>query len=142
MMARVTVDRVTLDTSTSRFVVILKEEEENRWLPIVVGSTEAQAIALQLENISKSRLGSDRPVRRHAPLSADADQDGGLWSGGGSSGASPAPCRPIQIWCIRSTIKNHPRSFSGALDEKAPFALQSIRSGFKTSDRIEDQGAA
>lgn len=55
MMVRVTVERVTLDTSTSRFVVILKEEKENRWLPIVVGSSEAQAIALQLENISPPR---------------------------------------------------------------------------------------
>ncbi len=55
MMVRVTVERVTLDTSTSRFVVILKEEKENRWLPIVVGSSEAQAIALQLENIAPPR---------------------------------------------------------------------------------------
>ncbi len=55
MMVRVTVERVTLDTSTSRFVVILKEDEQNRWLPIVVGSSEAQAIALQLENIAPPR---------------------------------------------------------------------------------------
>ncbi len=55
MLVRVTVERVTLDTSTSRFVVILKEENKNRWLPIVVGSSEAQAIALQLENISPPR---------------------------------------------------------------------------------------
>ena len=55
MLVRVTVERVTLDTSTSRFVVILKEESKNRWLPIVVGSSEAQAIALQLENISPPR---------------------------------------------------------------------------------------
>lgn len=55
MMVRVNVERVTLDTTTSRFVVILKEEKQNRWLPIVVGSSEAQAIALQLENISPPR---------------------------------------------------------------------------------------
>jgi len=55
MLVRVTVERVTLDTSTSRFVVILKEENQSRWLPIVVGSSEAQAIALQLENISPPR---------------------------------------------------------------------------------------
>lgn len=55
MMVRVTVERVTLDTSTSRFVVILKEDKQNRWLPIVVGSSEAQAIALQLENIAPPR---------------------------------------------------------------------------------------
>ena len=55
MLIRVNVERVTLDTATSRFVVILKDEQANRWLPIVVGSTEAQAIALQLENINPPR---------------------------------------------------------------------------------------
>ena len=55
MLIRVNVERVTLDTATSRFVVILKDEKANRWLPIVVGSTEAQAIALQLENINPPR---------------------------------------------------------------------------------------
>ena len=55
MLVQVKVERVTLDTATSRFVVVLKDEKENRWLPIVVGSTEAQAIALQLENIAPPR---------------------------------------------------------------------------------------
>jgi len=55
MLVAVRVDRVTLDTSTNRFVVILKDDVHGRWLPIVVGSTEAQAIALQLEKISPPR---------------------------------------------------------------------------------------
>lgn len=55
MLVRVKVERVTLDTAASRFVVILKDEKQNRWLPIVVGSTEAQAIALQLEKIVPPR---------------------------------------------------------------------------------------
>jgi len=55
MLVAVRVDRVTLDTSTNRFVVILKDDMHGRWLPIVVGSTEAQAIALQLEKISPPR---------------------------------------------------------------------------------------
>ena len=55
MLVAVRVDRVTLDTSTNRFVVILKDDMNGRWLPIVVGSTEAQAIALQLEKISPPR---------------------------------------------------------------------------------------
>ena len=55
MLVAVRVDRVTLDTSTNRFVVILKDDIQGRWLPIVVGSTEAQAIALQLEKISPPR---------------------------------------------------------------------------------------
>jgi len=55
MLVAVRVDKVTLDTSTNRFVVILKDDVHNRWLPIVVGSTEAQAIALQLERITPPR---------------------------------------------------------------------------------------
>jgi len=54
-MIAVRIDRVTFDTTTNRFVVILKDDVQNRWLPIVVGSTEAQAIALQLEKISPPR---------------------------------------------------------------------------------------
>ena len=55
MLVRVSVERVTLDTSTNRFVIVLKEENRNRWLPIVVGNAEAQAIALQLEKIEPPR---------------------------------------------------------------------------------------
>ncbi|MFQ5603751.1 MAG: bifunctional nuclease domain-containing protein [bacterium] len=55
MLIAVRVDRVTLDTHTNRFVVILKDDVSSRWLPIVVGNTEAQAIALQLEQITPPR---------------------------------------------------------------------------------------
>ncbi len=55
MLIAVRVDRVTLDAHTNRFVVILKDDVNNRWLPIVVGNNEAQAIALQLENVSPPR---------------------------------------------------------------------------------------
>ena len=55
MLVEVKVDRVTLDTASNRFVVILRDDVNQRWLPIVVGSTEAQAIALQLEQIKPPR---------------------------------------------------------------------------------------
>jgi len=55
MMIPVRVDRVTLDAHTNRFVVILRDDTSSRWLPIVVGNTEAQAIALQLENVAPPR---------------------------------------------------------------------------------------
>ncbi len=55
MLVSVRVDRVTLDTATSRFVVVLRDDAHGRWLPIVVGSTEAQAIALQLEKVEPPR---------------------------------------------------------------------------------------
>jgi bifunctional DNase/RNase len=55
MIVAVRVERVTLDTSSNRFVVILKDDTYHRWLPIVVGPAEAQAIALQLEKVSPPR---------------------------------------------------------------------------------------
>ena len=54
-MIPVRVEKVTLDTSTNRFVVILRDDSNKRWLPIVVGSAEAQGIALQLESIDPPR---------------------------------------------------------------------------------------
>ena len=55
MVIAVRVERVTLDTSSNRFVVILKDDTYRRWLPIVVGPAEAQAIALQLEKVTPPR---------------------------------------------------------------------------------------
>ena len=55
MVVAVSVERVTLDTSSNRFVVILKDDAHKRWLPIVVGPAEAQAIALQLEKVIPPR---------------------------------------------------------------------------------------
>lgn len=55
MLIAVRVDRVTLDPASNRFIVILRDDVNHRWLPIVVGSSEAQAIALQLEKISPPR---------------------------------------------------------------------------------------
>lgn len=55
MHVPVKVDRVTLDTTSNRFVVILRDDVFSRWLPIVVGTNEAQAIALQLEGIIPPR---------------------------------------------------------------------------------------
>lgn len=55
MIVAVVVERVTLDTSSNRFVVILRDEAHNRWLPIVVGPAEAQSIALQIEQVTPPR---------------------------------------------------------------------------------------
>jgi len=55
MLVSVRVDRVTLDPTSSRFIVILRDDVNHRWLPIVVGNNEAQAIALQLEKITPPR---------------------------------------------------------------------------------------
>ncbi len=41
----------TSEIQSNSFVIILKEEEGNRQLPIVIGAFEAQAIAIAIENI-------------------------------------------------------------------------------------------
>jgi len=51
----VSVERVTLDTASNRFVVILKDDIYKRWLPIVVGPAEAQAIAIHMEKVTPPR---------------------------------------------------------------------------------------
>lgn len=55
MIVPVRVERVTLDTASNRFVVILRDDAYKRWLPIVVGPAEAQAIALQMEKVQPPR---------------------------------------------------------------------------------------
>ncbi len=55
MLVRVSVERVIVDSADGRYIVVLKDEAKNRWLPIVVGQPEAQAIALQMEKIAPPR---------------------------------------------------------------------------------------
>ncbi|MCB0607089.1 MAG: bifunctional nuclease family protein [Lewinellaceae bacterium] len=43
------------DNQPNNFIVVLKEEGGNRRLPVVIGSAEAQAIALPLQNIRPTR---------------------------------------------------------------------------------------
>ncbi|MCB0570363.1 MAG: bifunctional nuclease family protein, partial [Phaeodactylibacter sp.] len=43
------------ESQANSFVVVLKEEEGNRRLPVVIGAFEAQAIALALENVHTNR---------------------------------------------------------------------------------------
>ncbi|MBX2874942.1 MAG: bifunctional nuclease family protein [Saprospiraceae bacterium] len=45
----------TNESQSNNFVVILKEEEGNRRLPVVIGGFEAQAIAIAIEKIKPNR---------------------------------------------------------------------------------------
>lgn len=45
----------TNESQSNNFVVILKEEEGNRRLPVVIGGFEAQAIAIAIEKIQPNR---------------------------------------------------------------------------------------
>ena len=42
-------------TQTGAYALVLEEAEGNRRLPIIIGSSEAQAIAIELENMSPTR---------------------------------------------------------------------------------------
>jgi len=54
-MIKVKVSGVAIDPVTKGFVVILKDEAENRWLPIWIGPYEAKMISLALEKVKPIR---------------------------------------------------------------------------------------
>ena len=45
----------TSEIQANSFIIILKEENGNRQLPVVIGAFEAQAIAIAIENIPQNR---------------------------------------------------------------------------------------
>ncbi len=54
-MIRVKVFGVAIDPATNGFVVILKDHDEKKWLPIWVGPFEARMISLALEKTKSNR---------------------------------------------------------------------------------------
>lgn len=55
MLIRMTVRGIALDPITNMPIIILKDQEEKRALPIWVGIFEANAIALELEKVATPR---------------------------------------------------------------------------------------
>ncbi|MFN8572794.1 MAG: bifunctional nuclease family protein [Gemmatimonadaceae bacterium] len=54
-MVEVSVARLGLDGSTNSYVVILRERDGERLLPIWIGQTEAESILLEMNNVKKER---------------------------------------------------------------------------------------
>ena len=54
-MVEVSVARLGLDGSTNSYVVILKEKEGDRLLPIWIGQAEAESILLEMNGVKKER---------------------------------------------------------------------------------------
>ena len=54
-MIRVTVDSVKVSMLSQHRVVVLKEEDEERYLPIWIGPFEADAITIGLQNVEMTR---------------------------------------------------------------------------------------
>ena len=54
-MIRVSVDSVKVSMLSQHRVVVLKEEEEERYLPIWIGPFEADAITIGLQNVEMTR---------------------------------------------------------------------------------------
>lgn len=55
MMVEVAVARLGLDGSTNTYVVILREKEGERILPIWIGQAEAESILLEMNHVKKDR---------------------------------------------------------------------------------------
>jgi len=71
MQVEMTIKGLMVDPVTSTPIVILKERDAERVLPIWVGVVEANAIALQIENIATSR-----PMTHDLLRNVIADMDG------------------------------------------------------------------
>ena len=54
-MVEVTVARLGLDSATNSYVVILREKEGRRLLPIWIGQPEAESIVLQMNQVKRER---------------------------------------------------------------------------------------
>ncbi len=54
-MTEVTLARLGLDSSTNSYVVILRELEGRRLLPIWIGQPEAESIVLQINDVKRER---------------------------------------------------------------------------------------
>ena len=55
MMVEVTVARIGLDSSTNSYVVILREKQGRRLLPIWIGQPEAESIVMQMNHEKRER---------------------------------------------------------------------------------------
>ena len=73
MLIEMTVKGLMVDPITNMPIVILKDEEGERVLPIWVGIFEANAIALQIENIA-----TPRPMTHDLLRNVIADLDGAV----------------------------------------------------------------
>jgi bifunctional DNase/RNase len=54
-MVPVTVARLGLDSSSNSFVVVLQEQDGDRFLPIWIGRTEAESIAAHIQGVRRER---------------------------------------------------------------------------------------
>ena len=59
MMVEVTVARLGLDSATNSYVVILREQDGRRVLPIWIGQPEAESIVMQMNQVKR-----ERPITR------------------------------------------------------------------------------
>lgn len=55
MMVEVTVARLGLDSATNSYVVILRERDGRRVLPIWIGQPEAESIVMQMNQVKRER---------------------------------------------------------------------------------------
>ena len=65
MLVEMTIKGLMIDPITNMPVVILKDKDGDKVLPIWVGIFEANAIALQVENIATTRPMTHDLIRKH-----------------------------------------------------------------------------
>ena len=67
MLIEMTIKGLTVDPVTNMPIVILRDEHDERVLPIWVGVFEANAIALQIENVAHAAADDPRPAAQRDP---------------------------------------------------------------------------
>ncbi len=55
MMVEVVVSRIGVDATNQSFVVILREKDGNRLLPIWIGQAEAESIVMEMQSLKRAR---------------------------------------------------------------------------------------
>ena len=102
-LVEMVVESVRVHMLSSRHVVILKETERDRYLPIWIGPWEASAIAMRLQGLTAGAAADPRPLRGGARGARCARRPGDHLDAGRGDVPRPPPPRARRHRSSRST---------------------------------------
>ena len=88
MMVRVNIDSVRVSLMSQHRIVVLKDAEATRYLPIWIGPFEADAITIELQDVEVAR--PSRTIYSRLPSNSSAPR----WSGWRSPSCATTPFTP------------------------------------------------
>ncbi len=154
MQIEMTIKGLMLDPVTTMPILILRDENGQRMLPIWIGPNEAQAIASQIENVAPPAADDARPAARrdsdagwHGPEGGRLRSEGQhlltpsftFWSAAIRSPLTRVPATPLRWRCAlrpRSSSRNPSSTTPRAWNRRPTAPIPSgCRSGWKASTR-------